>query len=116
MVSKKVWGIMNVSLALFALVLLLTFLDVQVPTLGQAQYNANPNDPYCVVEWGNTMTLFEDLDRCCLEAVKQLSCDRVVDHFGNEEIHWDCHTGNSVHYKLNNKAYGYCAQQPVGIR
>jgi hypothetical protein len=109
------WGILNVSLALIALVLFLAFLDVQLPTLGQAQYNADSRNPYCVVEWGNTKTLFEDLDRCCLEAVKQLSCDGVVDSFGREQLHWDCHTGSSVHYKLNNKAYGYCRQQPVGI-
>ncbi len=108
MVSKRALIIINISLGLLLTLLLLTFLDVKLPSLGQAQYLLDKEEPLCAVNWKEELTTWNDLDRCCLEARKQLGCRR--EH--KDDYDWVCRTGDGVKYWLNSKAYNYCRQQP----
>ncbi len=108
MVSEKVLFIINVSLGLLSVLLLLTFLGVKLPTLGQAQYALDKEEPICMINWKEEFTPMDDLDRCCLEARKQLDCYRVQ----KDNLDWVCQTGFGVKYWLNYKAHNYCKQQP----
>ncbi len=108
MVSERTFFIINISLGLLSLLLLLTFLGVELPTLGQAQYALDKEDPLCMVNWKDEFNPWNDLDRCCLEARKQLDCHREQ----RDNLDWVCQTGLSVKYWLNNKAHNYCKQQP----
>lgn len=106
--KEKRWFIFNVGLSLIALLLVLNFFGIQLPSLGKVLYELDREQPRCLVEWKGQAAEWNDLDRCCLEAQAQLSCQQAAEQ-------WICKTGdnvqNNVQYKLNNKAYRYCAQQ-----
>lgn len=109
MVNRRIWSILNVSLSLVSVILVLTLFGVELPTVGQAQYLLDTEDELCVLEWNNELSIFGDIDRCCLEAKKQLSCEgEVLDtEFGKTTKH--CSTGAStVSFHLNQKAHNYC--------
>ena len=108
MVSEKTLFIINVSLVLVSVILVLTLLGMKLPTLGQAQYYFDREEPLCEIEWQGEVSLMQDLNRCCLEAREQLECHKAAD----QDFDWVCQTGTSVKYRLNNKAYNYCGQQP----
>lgn len=108
MVSERALLVINISLGLLSLLLLFTLLGVKLPTLGQAQYVLDTEEPVCLINWKDDFTPFEDLDRCCLQARQQLDCHREQ----KDNLDWVCQTGVSVKYWLNNKAYNYCRQQP----
>jgi|SRR3989344_5058276 len=111
MVSEKIWFIINVSLGLLTVLLALTLAGLQLPTLGQAQYYFDKEEPLCGVDWKGEITPMQDLDRCCLQAREQLECHRETDN----DFDWLCQGGTGsavVKYRLNNKAYNYCGQQP----
>ncbi len=113
MVEKKVWGILNVSLVLVSVLLLLSLFDVELPTLGKAEYALDGDQELCVALWQDDALEWEDINRCCLEARKQLSCikDIVTTKFG--ETMYVCQTGqSSTSIRLNTKAYNYCQLQP----
>jgi len=112
MVSKKALTVINIGLGLIAVLLLLNFLGVNMPTLGKAMYALDDSEPLCAVHnWENELRLWNDLDQCCLEAKKQPSCNRETSHFGWERMDWVCPTGSKIKYRMNNKAYNYCKQQ-----
>ena len=108
MVSEKTLFIINVSLGLLSVLLLLMLIGIELPTLGKAQYYLDKEEPLCLVNWKEEFTPWEDLDRCCLEARKQVECHK--EKYGGAD--WLCESGASVNYWLNNKAYSYCRQQP----
>ena len=108
MVSPRVLFIINVSLGLLSLLLLLMLGGVKLPTLGQAQYYLDKEEPLCMISWKEEFNPLDDLDRCCLESRKQVTCHEEI----NGHADWVCESGASVKYWLNHKAYNYCRQQP----
>ncbi len=116
MVSDKVIIGANISLAIIAILLTLSFLEITVPSVGQVRYALDRTEPVCVISWKEKFTVFtgeDNLDRCCLEARKQLECIKEVNSFDNLTVEWSCRTGNGnvLTYDLNSKAYNYCRQQ-----
>ena len=114
MVTKKIWFILNISLSLVSLLLILTLFNIQLPTVGQAKYALDSQTELCLVEWNNEVSEWNDIDRCCLEAKKQLSCEKETFYteFGTTTQH--CSTGEStVSFHLNQKAYNYCKGQSI---
>jgi hypothetical protein len=114
MVTKKIWFILNISLSLVSLLLILTLFNVQLPTVGSAQYAFDSASELCIVEWKGEISQWDDIDRCCLEAKKQLSCEKEIfsTEFGTTTQH--CSTGDStVSFHLNQKAYNYCKGQSI---
>lgn len=111
MISVKVWNIINVSLALVGILLFLNFMGVSLPTLGQAQYLLDKEDPLCLVQIGDETTSWNNLDRCCLEARKLSLCFPETINLEEGRVDWKCSAGVNG-YLLNNKAYNYCRQQP----
>lgn len=110
--GSKVWIIINISLSLIALLLLLNFLDITLPSLGQVQYVLDREEPLCLVNWQGEVNSWPEIDSCCLEARKQLECLFYQQQTNLGRIDWICKTGgSSVSYGLNSKAYRYCQQQ-----
>lgn len=108
MVSERILSIINVSLGLLSALLLLMLLGVKLPTLGQAQYAFDKEEPVCMVEWEEELTGFDNIDRCCLQAKQQFECKAE----SKDTLDWVCGTGEGLQIWLNNKAYNYCKQQP----
>ena len=108
MVSERVLFIINVSLGLLSALLLLMLLGVKLPTLGQAQYALDKEEPVCMLEWKEELTEFDDIDRCCLQARQQFECKAE----SRDNLDWVCGAGEGLQVWLNNKAYNYCKQQP----
>lgn len=106
--TKKVWVVLNVSLGLLAVLLLLNLFEVQLPTLGRAFNLLDKEEPWCVVQWKEDYSEL-DLQSCCSEARKQLSCEPQKGVFV-KEVDWLCSTGPHLKYRLNNKAYYQCTQ------
>lgn len=108
MVSERTLFIINVSLGLLSVLLLLLLLGLRLPTLGQAQYALDKEEPVCMIEWQGERTMFDDIDRCCLQARQQFACRAE----SKDNLDWVCGTDNGLQIWLNNKAYSYCTQQP----
>ncbi|NQV91363.1 hypothetical protein HQ489_02720 [Candidatus Woesearchaeota archaeon] len=111
MVSDRQLAIINVSLAFIAILLFLNLFNIGIPSLGKATFTEIPTDAVCLVNVGDEFTPWADLDRCCLESRKQLSCSREIPpaDLGVTRV---CQTENSpARYWLNNKAFNYCQQQ-----
>ncbi|MFH0701742.1 MAG: hypothetical protein V2A62_04865 [Candidatus Woesearchaeota archaeon] len=111
-VPSKVWIVVNVSLGVIALLLLLSFFGITLPSLGQVQYVLDREEPLCVVNWQGQLNSWPEIDSCCLEARKQLECFFYQQQTDLGRIDWICKTGSgSVSYGLNSKVYRYCQQQ-----
>ncbi|PIN73408.1 hypothetical protein COV20_04230 [Candidatus Woesearchaeota archaeon CG10_big_fil_rev_8_21_14_0_10_45_16] len=105
MFSERRYAIFNVALILAAVLLALNLFNIHLPSVGQAQSFFDTEEPSCLVDWQGEQTQWYDLDSCCLQARKQLSCEPEVGG-------WDCGAGSdTVHYVLNDKAYRYCQRQ-----
>lgn len=117
MTSKRVWTIINISLALMAFLLLLNFFGVILPSLGQAQLILDPEDPLCVVNWKDEYNQWDDLDRCCFEIQKLAGCNREIFFVEDKgfSLDWRCGRDNVANILLNNKAYNYCRQQRIWV-
>lgn len=117
--KEKSFLILNVVLGLMATMLVLNLLGVKLPSVGQANYWLDHNEPVCVARFEGHSSLL-DKDRCCLELRKQLKCEPwewsepVV--VKGEEFRADrrCFTGKSaVDYLVNMKEYQYCRNEGV---
>ncbi len=108
MLSERSLFIINVSLGMIAVLLLLMLMGLQLPTLGQAQYALDKEEPVCMIQWKEEFTSLQDIDRCCLQAREQLECQAE----SKDNLDWVCTTGPGLQVWLNNKAYNYCRQQP----
>ena len=111
MVSTKAWNIINISLGMIAVMLLLTFLGVKIPSLGQALSTFDLKEPLCIVQVGERQAQFDDLPRCCLEAQAQLDCVREQQQFPEGETDFSCRSSKQLQYQLNSKAFSYCQRQ-----
>ena len=113
MLKGKQLVIINISLALIAVFLTLNLFGVTLPTLGEALYSLDSEEPLSIVRWQDQYSVCSDLPRCCLEARKQGKC--FFDPLNTPEGHtdWACRSSNEnvLTYLFNNKAYHYCTQQ-----
>ncbi len=100
---------MNISLGLIALLLFLGLFNISVPTVGQATNFFDSSPELCGVEWKGEVNAWGDIPRCCLEARKQLTCEKQV----SGDYDRVCYTGSGVKYRLNNKAYYSCTKQEI---
>jgi hypothetical protein len=111
MEQKRVLVIVNVALVFVAFLLILNLFNVQITPLGQA---AVPREGLCVINYKEDFSVTNDLDRCCFEAAKQLTCLRerqVIDEIGQTE--WVCKTGEvGPKILLDDTARRYCVKQP----
>lgn len=114
MFALKGWVVMNCSLALIALLLGLYLAGFSIPSVGLAATLLDRSAPVCLVEWKDDFVVWDDLDRCCLEARKQLSCGREDAWIGAQKVTEVCATGKtSVKFHFNEKAYAYCREQVI---
>ena len=111
MATERVWWIMNVSLALIALLLTFTFIGITIPNIGQVISTFDPQEPLCIVQVEEQHSQWDDLPRCCLEAQAQLDCVREQNNFLEGDTDFSCRSSPQVQYLLNNKAFSYCQQQ-----
>ncbi|MBI4152576.1 hypothetical protein HY495_02595 [Candidatus Woesearchaeota archaeon] len=108
------WVVLNVTLGIIAIILGLYLAGISPPTVGKVLSALDRSLPLCLVEWKGAFTQWSDLDQCCLQARKQLSCedeDQTVDW---QKLSKVCTTGKtSVKFHLNQKAYSYCQNQVI---
>ena len=113
MISKRTLTVINASIALLIFILILSFLGVKLPSIGDALYILDDDDNLCVTNLNDNYNLVPQLDRCCLEARKQLECfknSELVPNIG--QLDWSCQSTDNIRVLLNNKAYYYCSRQP----
>lgn len=115
MVSNRLLTVINISLILIIILLFSTLVGLKLPTLGQARYFLDTEQPHCAVQWKQEFQEWADLDQCCLEARQQLQCSKQELYQGGRSWNRVCQTGsgNVLRYWLNNKAYYYCTQQVI---
>jgi hypothetical protein len=114
MASARRLTIINISLLFLAVLLLLNLLDITFPSIGQARLALDESEPLCVVDYEGKGNGWNDIDRCCLEAKKQLGCSDEVHYFLEGKVEKVCKSSDSgVKYWLNGKAYLYCQQIPI---
>lgn len=112
MLSNRTWTILNISFGLLALLLGLYLAGISFPSLGQAASLLDKSAPLCMVQWKENLVVWDELDQCCLQARKQLSCDKEEKIVGKQKLTRICTTGKtSVKFHLNEKAYYYCQKQ-----
>jgi len=110
MVSKRVVGVINISLVLISFLLLLNLFGVTLPNLGQTVLDlAEPGDDVCFTSWKDQYSQL-NLDLCCHEVKKQLDCDRYLSKINGFETDILCQTGSGdvLKYYLNSEAYRQC--------
>lgn len=107
--------VVNIALVLGALFLTLHFFEIELPTLGKAQYWLDKSEPICVVNFKEQRALL-DADSCCFELMKQLRCEEWEGEIlaeGKElKVNKRCYTGEgAVDYFVNMKTYNYCRKE-----
>ena len=115
MTEKKVLLLLNVSLTIFAGLLVLNLFDVDIPNLGRVIALSDISDPICFVESENHLTELQNLDSCCLFARKQIACEPYARDVAGVQLHVKCHSLSEdvPQYWLNNKAYLSCTQSSI---
>ena len=109
--------IINVSLVLLASILLLNLFGLKLPSLGQASYYLDQNEPICMVEYQNQQSLLSEPE-CCLQLQQQLYCDNILQEVtiaGTTEIvDKKCSTSESTPtYLVNMKTYNFCRKEKL---
>ena len=110
MASNKVLVALNFSLVIIAGILFLNLFDITISPTGRAVYDSS--EMVCVVNFKDNYNLWEDIDGCCLEVRKQLSCVRDKGYYTNKTVEWKCNTGE-LNYWLSDEAYNYCKEQVI---
>ena len=93
--------------------LTLNLFGVKLPNLGAAFYSIDSREPIAIINWKDNFNKCNDLDRCCLEAKKLVTCFFDPQKLSLGEVDWVCQSGEGDVMKIwfNNKAYYYCSQQ-----
>ncbi|MBI2146144.1 hypothetical protein HYU22_02285 [Candidatus Woesearchaeota archaeon] len=112
MPTTKEWTTINLSLIIIVLLLTLNLAGIKLPSLGQAIYALDREPPLLAVEWKGEITKCDDLNRCCLEALEQVECVKQTIQSPLGKFSWSCRNSQELQYRMNNKAYSYCQQQP----
>ena len=110
MQSNKLLVALNFSLVIIAGILLLSLFDVGVSPTGRAVYDYE--EMLCIVNFKENYNIWEDIDSCCLEVRKQLSCVKDKGYYTDKTVEWRCNTGE-LNYWLNSEAYNYCKEQVI---
>ena len=109
MFSKRVLVIANFSLGIISLLLLANLFNIPTPSVGGAIGFLDQEEPSCFVQSQGSFTAWNDINRCCFEASKQLGCEFNEKDVDGINVDWTCgNTPNGISYHLNNKAYQYC--------
>ncbi|MBI4151761.1 hypothetical protein HY496_02220 [Candidatus Woesearchaeota archaeon] len=114
MLSVRMYGVLNLSLILIGLILALYLVGFSLPSIGQAVSVLDRSAPICIVQWKTDSSVWDDLDQCCLQARKQLSCEKEDVLIGTQKVTRLCTTGETtVKFYLNENAYRYCQRQVI---
>ena len=107
--SKQTLNVINISLILISTLLILNLAGVQIPNIGYAiQDTIDNEDATCFASY-NGQTSEINLDYCCQEAKKQLSCIGNEQIISSVETDVKCSTGTTtISFHLTNKANRYC--------
>ncbi len=111
MKERVLWTI-NVALVLVAVFLALHLFEVELPSLGKAQYWLDDSEPICIASFKEQKSLI-GMSSCCYGLQMQLGCEnwRGSIVVNGEELVVDkrCSTGESaiVHF-VNMKAFNDC--------
>ena len=109
MKGDRVLIALNVSLGIVSLFLVLSLFDISLPSIGKA-YDVEA--AHCFVGSSDEFTELPNLEQCCFEARKQLSCEQQKGIINGQAINWECRTGGGpVSYLLNGDAFTYCQDQ-----
>jgi len=110
--NEKILWTINIALVLGVIFFSLHLLDVELPSLGKAQYWLDDSEPVCITDFEGKTTLI-DMGQCCYGLQMQLKCEDwrktlLVD--GEEKVvEKKCYTGEStVGYLVNLKAFNQC--------
>ena len=107
--STKTLTVINISLVLISSLLILNLFNVNISSIGYAlQDTVDSEDAICFASY-QEQTSEINLDLCCQEAKKQLSCKKNTQIINGIEVDILCATGDStISYALTNKAQRYC--------
>jgi hypothetical protein len=110
MLGDKLLIALNFSLVIIAGILLLSLFDIGISPTGRATYD--PSEMLCVVNFKENYNSWEDIDSCCLEVRKQLSCVKDKGYYTDKTVEWRCGTG-PLNYWLSDETYNYCKEQVI---
>tara|TARA_Y100000310_G_C20674139_1_gene811954 strand:- start:1758 stop:2114 length:357 start_codon:yes stop_codon:yes gene_type:complete len=107
--DAKVLAIINISLVLVSTLLILNLFDVNISHVGYAIQDTIDIDPATCFASYNDLNSEINLDLCCQESKKQLSCINKKQNINGIETDIICKTGDTtISYSLTNKAQRYC--------
>lgn len=107
--SPQILAVLNVSLILVSTLLLLNLMGVGHGITGQMIHGAlDKEHTVCLAQFQDHASQI-NIDICCQEANKQLSCKRHQQTTNGLETEILCTTGEgSISYALNSEAFNYC--------
>src|SRR3989338_1855531 len=100
MPTQKEWTTINVALTLIVLLLTLNLAGIKLPSLGQAIYALDQEEPLLAVEWKGELTKCDALNRCCLEALKQVECVKQTIPSSLGKLSWSCRNSPELQYRM----------------
>mgnify|MGYP006420356245 FL=1 len=111
--DKKVFIVANITLSIVAIFLILNLFGLSITNIGQALAVFDLEDERCLVKTDTSLSANLDIDRCCLMAKAQISCDFNQKKVMGENYDWVCSSeGSQVEYWFNKKGLNYCHGQP----
>ncbi|MBR9683467.1 hypothetical protein GOV03_02915 [Candidatus Woesearchaeota archaeon] len=110
--KEKIMWTMNVALMLGVVFFSLHLLDVNLPTLGKAQYWLDDSEPVCIASFEGKNSPI-DMNLCCYGLQMQLGCDNQRGTIMIDGEKWTvdkkCSTGpGAISYLVNTKAFNQC--------
>jgi hypothetical protein len=105
------WITLDVSLGFIVLLLLVSFIGLELPSVGEAYESIIPGDPVILVEYTG-VNLCSNLQECCFEANTRLNnvkVNRLINNFQVSRLFSS--SENGVKYWMNDKAYQFCKKQ-----
>ena len=108
--SDKLLIALNFSLLIIAGMLVLNLFEISISPTGKATYDTS--EMLCIVNFKENYNVWGDIDSCCLEVRKQLSCVKDKGYYTDKTVEWRCSTG-SLNYWLNDEMYNYCKEQVI---
>ena len=112
-IGKKVFIVANITLSIVAIFLILNLFGLSLTNIGRAIAVFDLEDERCLVKSQESLSTNLDLDRCCLMAKAQISCDFSQKQILDEGYDWVCSSeGSQVEYWFNKKGLNYCQGQP----
>lgn len=116
MLTKKRLRLTNIVLAIVCFFLFLNFLGVELPTYGLALEKLDRSEPACFFQLNEQHHALIDLNQCCFELQKQLTCQDYNQQINNVQVHKKCFISqNTPQYFVNLKTYRYCQNEGFQI-